>query len=155
MMKDRMTPPISLDDIVRANRDKYEIAIATEFELKAKLVRRPRDIPVTERLYEACFVAFRYRLPGTEDGSRDTIHLLGTKGSDGNPRITSVITGIYQDSVYTFSGSHYMIESMINREIPPEYLAVVCKSLHGTLLADVVKAPCWMSLIPLIATRLH
>lgn len=155
MKKDRMTPPISLDSIVRANRDLFELAIANELELKAKLVSMPRNISVTERLYEACFVAFHYRFPEVKDGSRDTIHLVGTKCSDGNPRITNLITGIYRDSIYTLSGSHYKIESTLTGEIPPEYLAVICKSIQGTRLAEYIKAPPWESLLPLTGSVLH
>lgn len=155
MKKDRMTPPISLDSIVRANRDLFELAIANELEVQARLVSMPRDISVTERLYEACFVAFRYRFPEVKDGSHDTIHLVGTKCSDGNPRITNLITGIYRDSIYTLSGSHYKIESTLAGEIPPEYLAVICKSIQGTRLAEYIKAPPWESLLPLTGSVLH
>lgn len=155
MKKDTMTPPLNLDDIVRAHRDMYQIGIANQLELQARLVDWSRDIPVTERLYEACFVAFRYRFQGAEDGSLDTIHLVGTKESDGNPRITNVITGIYQNSIYTLSGSHYKTESLIQRDIPPEYLAVVCKSLHGTRLAKMIEAPYWMSLLHVAGSVFH
>lgn len=155
MIKDRNIAPTSLDDIVRAHRDMFEIGIATEAELRSRCITRHRDAPVTEQLYEVCFVAFRYRFPGAEGGSQDTIHLIGTKESDGNPRITNVITGIYQDSVFTFSGSHYKIETMLKREVPPEYLAVVCKSIEGTRLAEHICAPHWMTLLPAASSVLH
>lgn len=155
MINDRMIPPASLYDIVRANNNEFEISIASELELKARLISMPRDISVTERLFEACFVAFRYRFPEVKDGSRDTIHLVGTKCSDGNPRITNLITGIYRDSIYTLSGSHYKIESTLAGEIPPEYLAVICKSIQGTRLAEYIKAPPWESLLPLTGSVLH
>ncbi|MBU0594480.1 MAG: hypothetical protein KKH74_12195 [Gammaproteobacteria bacterium] len=136
---DALIPKI-LDDIIRENRDKAELRLATEEEVCA-LFTTLKPGPVKQRIDDWYFINLHIK-----PLSQSQLILLGYLKGEGLPWITSVVTGIDLKNhlVTTRSGSIYAIGNRGKEEEPDsQLLATVCAVMHKWGMGTFLGVPPW------------
>jgi len=129
--------PKSLDDIIRANRDKAQLRLTNDeeiFELHQVITPdSPKDVIDGWNLITLYQPAADFT----------QVFLLGDFRSNGNNRITSVVTGIDLDKqlLVTKSGSLYQLGTPKNGDPDPDQLYMVCAAFHSWGFGKMLGVP--------------
>jgi len=132
--------PKTLDDIIRENRDKAEIRLATKEEVCA-LHTSIAPGTVKKNIEDWYLINLYIKL-----SSQSQVILLGYIQDEGSPWITSVVTGIDLENhlITTRSGSLYAIGNRGEEEEPDsQLLATTCAVMHKWGMGPFLGVPPW------------
>jgi hypothetical protein len=129
--------PSSLDDIVRRNRDRARIGLATEEDLRA-LEATIGPLPPKDTINGWHMIAIQL---SDGDGTVTAVYLLGRTRS--TPWITSKLTGLDRAArrVRTHSGSIYELGTPASGEPDAGLLLHICAALWQWGLGPMMGAP--------------
>jgi hypothetical protein len=119
------TPEITLDTLIRDNRDRLEIGLASDEET-APLVKDFEPVGVSQgRLKDWRLIAIRHLMSG-----ETTIHLLGTRSLEGG-WITSLVDAVSKDlSIAKTRNSIYELVDRGSGPPPTHTLLAVARALR-------------------------
>lgn len=119
--------PVTLDDIIRKNRELVELCLSTAEEIRALGGEIRPGPPVKGIVDDWRIISLRAKRSG-----RAQVVLLGHSRTENAPWITSAIVRIDlpRNYVLTKSGSLYELGSQGNGEPPRLQLIHVCATLH-------------------------
>ncbi|HEY8096547.1 MAG TPA: hypothetical protein VIE65_10720, partial [Methylobacter sp.] len=122
--------PKSLDDVIRANRDRAKLRLTTDEEVMA-LHQEVSSGRVKAKIEEWRFITL-HALPYQDEPESIQVMLLGEVERTGHTRITSVVRKIDLDRqfVFTNSGSLYQLGKRGEGEPPFHHLTMVCSAFH-------------------------
>lgn len=129
--------PKSLDDIVRLNRDKLRLELATDKDLKE--LESPLVITNLKGVLTFGFI-YKWVDPAT---GNSLFFMIGH--INGEVRHTSNLISWDPDSqaILTSSGSHYVLEKFVDPTSYPELLLGICAWTHRIALGSFFGMPEW------------
>lgn len=127
--------PQGLDDIIRTNRDKVQLRMATDHEIMA-MHENIGPGPEKDMLDSWNLVVIEILSTGTK-----ALKLLGT-GRDGYPWITSRVIKVDLDRGYVITKSNSLYRLGVKGGEPTfEQLALLCASLHSQGMGSYLGVP--------------
>lgn len=132
--------PKGLDDIIRENRDKFELRLASDQEKSALYASIPPG-PIKNRVENWYFITLFAKSP-----KQSVVMLLGHIADSSYPWITSEVQRIDLKShlVFTQSGSCYALEGPEGKGEPGlDLLTAICAAFHEWGSGKYLGIPPW------------
>ncbi|MFH1493367.1 MAG: hypothetical protein ABIG70_01040 [Pseudomonadota bacterium] len=132
--------PKTLDDIIRQNRDKAELRLASDEEKNA-LFASIQPAPIKNQIEKWYFITLF-----SKPSNNSQVILLGYIADSGYPWITSAVEGIDFEHrlVVTKSGSYYALKGLEGMGEPSlDLLTSICSAMHGWGMGDYFGVPHW------------
>lgn len=132
--------PKTLDDIIRQNRNKAEIRLASDEEKNAPFASI-QPAPIKNQIEDWYFISL---FPKPSNSSQ--VMLLGYIPDSRYPWITSTVEGIDLEHglVITKSGPYYMLKGSEGVGEPPlDLLTSICSAMHQWGMGDYFGVPPW------------
>jgi hypothetical protein len=136
--------PRSLDDVVRANRDSFQIGLATADEIR-RLTDSIEPAGTKSTIDDWRIIAFRTLKPGPNSGrvvARTLLSMLGRSSRTNRSLITSEVVKIdFESGLVRTLNSLYKIGVEGEGEPPSDDLIHLCATTHTWGFGKIIGAP--------------
>ena len=134
--------PKSLADIITTNRDKLQLAAATQIDL----FHLERSIPITnlKGIFDAAFI-YKWVIAGIEAPCLFVVGYIMVGEDSAIGRHTSKVVAYdrMSNTVLTQSGSHYVINRFIDPDTNPHLLILISRWINEPPLGQMFDVNAW------------